>query len=148
MTSEDPASEELFLRIEFVPHSLKNRQRIFKIGKRTVIKCSKEADMDAKSLASIVHEVWPHLHNPRWPTQSMRLNIRHIVPDDAVEITVSPIRERPKGKTGRKRDIHNIVDIIADALQVSRKTGIGVVQNDNQFSDVHITRVDENGEIL
>lgn len=58
----------------------------------------------------------------------------HDVAREVVEVTVSRIGPRPKGKTGRKRDVVNIPELVLDALQ-----GLAYA-NDNQVAHLTVGR--------
>ncbi|MEO0479615.1 MAG: RusA family crossover junction endodeoxyribonuclease [Planctomycetota bacterium] len=64
--------------------------------------------------------------------------IEHDVATDEVDITISDVGPAQcvpgTSKTGRKRDIQNLVDVICDALE-----GIGYT-NDNQIAEILIKR--------
>lgn len=65
----------------------------------------------------------------------LAMRIEHCVTEDSVVIFVWKCGERPKGKTGRKRDLHNLSVLIPDALQ-------GVLyHNDNQIALMMLERV-------
>jgi len=60
--------------------------------------------------------------------------IRHRVPDDTVVVEVWSLGPRPKGKTGRKRDLQNLQEGILDCLQ-----GLAY-KDDNQVAMLHMHR--------
>ena len=68
-----------------------------------------------------------------------RVDLVHRVSDDAVVVTVSRLGapQRVAGKTGRRRDVHNLIDTLCDALQ-------GVLYHDDrQLAHVSAARVCE-----
>jgi len=73
---------------------------------------------------------------PFFPGQSLELAVTIDKDRDVTHIAVIPISEKPKGKTGRKRDIQNELGVICDALERA-----GVVANDNQFARIVIARI-------
>lgn len=67
-------------------------------------------------------------------TGDVRATITHRIQSDEVHVLFETIREKPRGKTGRRRDLDNMATTILDACQ-------GVVyHNDNQVADLRIIR--------
>lgn len=152
LATDNYMDDAIELRIPFVPHALKNSQRILRnrrTGRKFVDK-SKAAVGDLAALRRIVMEAWPRLNTPKWPTESVSLQVVYNVDTDECVVTIRRLCERrKKGKTGRARDLHNIVDAIADALQVRGKSGgVGIVSDDNQFSRIDLIRVDADGNVV
>lgn len=61
----------------------------------------------------------------------------HHVGRDEVEVRVWEVRPRPDGKTGRKRDVINLPELVCDAMQDV------VYANDRQVSDLIVRRIYE-----
>ena len=66
--------------------------------------------------------------------QDIGVIIKHRVPDDTVLVEVWAMGDRPKGKTGRKRDLQNLQEGILDGLQSI------AYANDNQVVMLQMTR--------
>lgn len=113
------------------------------------VKHSEAAGVDLRLIEAEIFKQWPRFNKPRWASESMEMVIDYRPIEGRCDVVVRPLRPAPKGVTGRNRDLHNLVDAIADALQLrGKKTGIGVVKDDNQFSRVVLTRRDADGNIL
>ncbi len=69
-----------------------------------------------------------------WPSEDVRVEITHHARNKTCTIEVEAIGPRPKGFTGRKRDISNLSECILDALQRV------VFANDNQVCELVIRR--------
>ena len=119
----------------FRPSSGKNNLRIFQrkagpsfIGHKSSVATEKAA-LIAYIQQAVARQRWRILED-----ESVCLEIEHDADTDTVTARVSVLAPKPKGRTGRKRDLHNITDLIADAMQ-----GI-VFTNDNQVGRVVLAR--------
>jgi hypothetical protein len=73
-------------------------------------------------------------------TSYVELDIEYDGLIDEITITVTKLdAEPPKTRWGGKYDIQNIIDTVADALEV-RKSHEGIITNDNRISRVEATR--------
>lgn len=77
---------------------------------------------------------FPDSKQPLFGDDEIAADITHHVEDDTCTVKIWSIGPRPKGKTGRKRDLQNIQEGILDTLQ-----GLAFV-NDNQVSWLHMER--------
>lgn len=66
--------------------------------------------------------------------EDARIEVVHYVANDVVDVLVRSAGPKPKGTTGRKRDVHNVPELICDTLQ-----GIAFA-NDNQVVDLRCWR--------
>lgn len=76
-----------------------------------------------------------------WPSDDVSVAMTYDHNSEVIYVTVSSLRPRPKGKTGRRRDLHNILEAVLDGIQSKEtRTGLklGAVKNDNQVA--HITQ--------
>lgn len=71
---------------------------------------------------------------PLFPDDDVAVQMEHEVLQDVVHVTVSCLGPRPKGRTGRKRDVVNVPELVLDALQ-----GLAYA-NDNQVADLSVRR--------
>ncbi|MBL8739163.1 MAG: RusA family crossover junction endodeoxyribonuclease [Planctomycetes bacterium] len=106
--------------VEFVvPHpiaSKKNRRKWIKRGGKRFLVPSSEATSDAIEVAMrarvaangvAFHEL-----------DALQLSYEHVLATDEVRVTVKKVGELPvRGRRGTKRDVHGMLETIADALQ-------------------------------
>lgn len=128
-------------RVEFttdVPAAKKNRPQMIRPGDRkgprVILIPSKEAIADEKRIKAQVRELLGEPGAPVFGEDDVRVTIRYLAKAGAIEVLAESIGPRPRGFTGRRRDLANIPEALLDALQ-------GVVfKNDNQVADLHIVR--------
>jgi hypothetical protein len=139
---------QLEIHLRFLPQAKKNRQRkltiggvkmwvgdkIMRVGGKSIIANSREVVDDAKMIRSIV---WLALQQSGMPWQEDELEATFIVGmrSNTLRVVVRSLGPRPKGFTGRTRDIANIPESVLDALQ-----GI-VYANDNQVGLLIVRRL-------
>lgn len=96
--------------------SSKNRRRIFARGRRVASMPSEQAVSDTAMVAAAAREASHGLSFG--PHDQLRLDYWHVLDRDTVGVRVTKIGEMPtKGKRGTKRDLHGMLETIADALQ-------------------------------
>ena len=121
-----------------VPASTKNSRRLIRRGRRVMSLPSKRAEVsmreirDAALRALEEYEMAPG--ETLFGDDDIGVVIRHRVPDDTVIVEVWSLGPRPKGKTGRKRDLQNLQEGILDCLQ-----GLAY-KDDNQVAMLHMHR--------
>jgi len=127
------------------PPSGKNGQRILghgakcpTCGKRETlfVKKSAEATAAEESIhrAARFHTGIGGDMSPLFPSEDVTTLITYHARSGTIEVEVYPVCDRPDGFTGRTRDLHNIPDVLLDALQ-------GVVfTNDNQVRRIALVR--------
>lgn len=95
---------------------------------------SDEARMHEEQIAhDACHQV-DAIDRPAFPTQDVRVTVVVSARTNTMAVEVEPIRERPKGFSGRRRDLHSHLDVLFDALERI------VYQNDNQVAEIHVYR--------
>lgn len=99
---------------------------------------SKKAEVSMRQIRAAAMEALRHYDFAPAETlfgdQDVGVTITHNVPGDTVLVEVWSLGPRPKGKTGRKRDLQNLQEGILDGLQ-----GLAYV-DDNQVTMLHMTR--------
>lgn len=99
--------------------SSKNRKRIFGRGARKIVLLSREATNDIAALRTIAMAAanGREFHED----DSLSLTYEHVIATDELRIRVEKVGELPprggRVKRGTKRDVHGMVETIADALQ-------------------------------
>jgi hypothetical protein len=137
---QDP---DLFVtHVPFRPASLKNGQEIswsFRRG-RKIVRASDMALLDKQALYLHVASQVPMRLRPLFGGDSVSLHVTEDTDDGSIEIRVRRLAPRPKGRSGRRRDLHNVFDVVADAAQSL------LYANDNQIAHVEGIRL-VNGEV-
>lgn len=99
--------------------SSKNRKRIFGRGKRKIVLLSKDAERDVADVRLLALAAARGLEFHA--DDALRLSYHHNIHDDSVRIRVEKVGELPprggRVKRGTKRDVHGMMETIADALQ-------------------------------
>lgn len=132
---------KLVHRVGVVPASVKNsRQPIVvrsKGGKQRVIfKISDKAKTDRALIRSILAGVTiPADHD-------VRLDLRWLVNQDAIEWLVTDLGPRPKGRKGRQ-DLQGVIEALCDAIQRDKKDPSlpHQVENDSQVAIITAEKV-------
>ena len=121
-----------------VPASTKNSRRLIRRGKRVMSLPSKKAEVSMRQIRAAAMEALRHYDVAPGETlfgdHDVGVVIKHDVPSDTAIVEVRSLGPRPKGKTGRKRDLQNLQEGILDGLQ-----GLAYV-DDNQVTMLHMTR--------
>lgn len=121
-----------------VPASTKNSRRLIRRGRAITSLPSKKAVVSMAQIRAAALEAADSHDRAEDGTvfgdQDIGVSIKHRVAEDNVLVEVWALGARPKGKTGRKRDLQNLQEGILDALQ-----SIAYV-NDNQIVMLHMTR--------
>ena len=126
-----------------VPASTKNSRILVRGRGRPMSLPSKAARRSVEQIRAAVIRVVEEglaagLLEARGPTlfgdDEIAVDVTHNVQDDTVSVKVWSIGPKPKGKTGRKRDLQNLQEGILDTLQ-----GI-LYSNDSQVSWLQMTR--------
>lgn len=133
--------------IPFVPAALKNRPRLGRIRRRgrlvANIRPSKEAEIDKRELRALLRREigGAGIREPMLGDRDVAVSIVHRVREGLVDVTVEDRGPRPKGFTGRKRDLHNIAELVLDAMQEDRRRMYGgLYRNDNQVVELTMRR--------
>ena len=118
-----------------VPASKKNRPMIWRPGQgtRPIIVPSKEAQRDEKAIKELTERLAGDAA-PIFGDDDVVCSICYRASAGKVDVTFKRLRPRPKGFTGRRRDISNIPDAILDGSQGA------IYHNDNQVAELHIWR--------
>lgn len=134
----------MFTTISFLiptPASTKNSRRIFKAGNgRPIVAKSAAAIQSIRQIKAHAYRalqcLGAHLESGSslFGDDDIRVSIQHLVEEEVVLVKVSSAGPRPRGKTGRKRDLQNLQEGILDALQ-----GI-LFDNDNQVVELMMHR--------
>jgi len=119
------------------PSSVKNRRVLTMIDGKPRSFPSSKAQKDTKAIRSAAAFACNEFRKrlPLFGDDDVGIEVTHNVADDTCEVRVWSMGPRPKGKTGRKSDLHGLIELLADALQ-----GIAM-QNDNQVVEVRMRRV-------
>jgi Holliday junction resolvase RusA-like endonuclease len=121
-----------------VPASTKNSRRLIRRGRGITSLPSKKAVVSMRQIRAAALEAAKDHERAEDGTvfgdQDIGVTIKHRVPDDTATVEVWSLGPRPKGKTGRKRDLQNLQEGILDGLQ-----GLAYI-DDNQVTMLHMTR--------
>ena len=114
-----------------VPASKKNRQRIWRVKGKPFITMSAEAKIQQETLHDyalflLKGEVMP------FGDDDISASIRYRARRKMIDVELRRMNPRPKGFSGRQRDISNIPEVLLDALQGA------LYKNDNQISRLEI----------
>lgn len=122
--------------VDFVPHSLKNGQKLIVTRGRRSVTASDEARAELEHLKFVVEQKLLAMNRggPIWPTESVGLDIDVHPIESRTVVRAYKVADMPRSPTGRRRDLHNAIDCIADAMQGH------TFSNDNQVAVVHIKR--------
>ena len=92
----------------------------------------KKAAMDAQVALQLALQA--AVKGSLWPSEDVEVQIDLYPLSDAMEVIVRPLREKPKGKSGRRRDIASAIDVTLDAMQKA------IYENDNQVARLVVER--------
>jgi len=96
--------------------SSKNRRRIFARGRRVVSLPSAQAEEDFALIREAARAAARGMQFG--PDDALRIEYRHDLEDGVLWVRVTKIGTLPiKGPRGTKRDVHGMLETIADALQ-------------------------------
>lgn len=96
--------------------SSKNRRRLFARGKRVLSLPSARAMDDAAMIRLVATAAARGIEFDVDDALSLRLE--HDIDADTVRVTVTKVGELPAtGRRGTKRDVHGMIETVADALQ-------------------------------
>lgn len=108
--------------------SVKNRRRVFTRGKRVVSLPSEQAVADASMIRTACADAAGGVRFD--DDDCLMIEYRHYIATDAVEVRVKKVGVMPaKGKRGTKRDVHGMLETLADAMQ-------GVLYDDDRNVDL------------
>lgn len=118
------------------PASKKNRRRWLRRGTRTYLVPSTEAVADEASIHAIARRAAAAAKHPipAYPDEEMELRVVYHARSDTIDVTCTPIGPKPKGFSGRARDLHGMLETLADALQKA------IMANDNQIGRIVMER--------
>lgn len=130
----DTGVGEFEVRLSFVPPALKNDNAIARRKDGTPFIAHNPKQKKAKKrINEIARALLPE--GLMFEDDELFVTIDWIVALDEVRVSVKSLGPRPKGRTGRQKDVQNIPAIILDALE-------GVVyRNDNQVKCLVVRRV-------
>lgn len=128
-----PMAEPVFFTCE-APASKKNRGSIIKVNGRPMILPNKQALRDEAEIRGLLHDRYGGTA-PRFADHDVEVEVVFEPRFNRAHVTVKAVRQRPKGFTGRRRDLSNILEALCDALQGPLLT------NDSQVSKITIERV-------
>lgn len=123
-----------WLFLQFVTTTKKNNQRVLtNVGPRPFVTASSEAIGDDKAIRRVCIEA---LGEGRilWPEDELECRMTVHMRSKRITCMVRSIGPRPKGFTGRTRDVSNLPELILDAMQGS------VFGNDNQVGRLTVVR--------
>lgn len=124
------------------PDSKKNSREILRFG-ATCPRCHQKPYVKQRpsriALAQeerlreyLTHELWGDV--PRFADHDVGVVIAHHARSDLLEVSVEDLGPRPKGFTGRKRDLANLLEVLLDAMQGP------LYANDNQVTEIEMRR--------
>lgn len=121
-------------------HSKKNQTQIIcphsvKSLTRHLLVPSGEAKRDAREIARLAETIVHATDRPHFPSEDLCATFVVYPRSGRMALRLDAIGERPKGFTGRRRDLHGHIDVVLDALE-----GIAFA-NDNQIAELYIRRV-------
>ena len=117
-----------------IPASKKNRRILNTKGKHPILLPSPDAKQSEKEIRDAWIEAVGRLA-PVWDSEEIAVSVTYAVKTQKVTIDVEPLAPRPKGVTGRRRDLHGMIETVCDALE-----GLAY-KNDNQVAVVVMRRV-------
>ncbi len=111
-----PVGYAIEFRIPRPVASSKNRRRVFARGKRVISLPSSQAVADAGLIATLARAAAGGV--AFGPDDALRLTYEHDIESDEVLVRIEKVGSIPtKGKRGTKRDVHGMLETVADALQ-------------------------------
>jgi Holliday junction resolvase RusA-like endonuclease len=108
------------------------RARMFR--KREVVQATKQIQEIA---CEALRQQAPTCYRSRVPLlqdEDAQVEMVHNVANESVDVTVRGMGPRPKGRTGRRRDVVNLPELVLDAIQRI------AFANDNQVADLRVWR--------
>lgn len=124
---------ELRIRIPFVPHSLKNGQRIGLGVMHRSHQVVREQQLMQALLNTELRKVFKGPGLP-WPEDEIEVEATRHVESDTFEVVFRHAGPKPKGRTGRDKDTQNLLESLLDAAE-----GI-LYSNDNQVQSMTVRR--------
>lgn len=116
------------------PATGKNRRKLVTIGGKPRLIKSAEARKSAAEAWDAAMRAVAGRELPVFGDDDIEVDIVHLVDVEEIEVRVRSAGPRPKGRTGRKRDLQNLADVVLDAMQ-------GVVYaNDNAVVGLNMRR--------
>ena len=136
--------DQLRFEIPFAPASLKNSQRLGRTwsGKANV-RPSAQADAHKARLRDLLRTVLtPAELTSRFGDDDVAVRMLYHARTENLVVEVRSAGPRPKGFAGRKRDLHNMADLVLDGLQLDRaKFFGGAYDDDRQVVRLELERV-------
>lgn len=130
------------MRLPFVPAAKKNRPRILwrrhRHGKRVpYVAPSEEAEGDENEITMLVRQAIAlrGLSRPVFRDHDVRVEFTYLARSGLLDFEVIDLAPRPKGFTGRQRDVQNIPAVVLDALEDE------LFVDDNQVAEMTIRRI-------
>lgn len=130
------------------PPSKKNRTRIAtKRDGTPFVARNSDAEREQKRLTRALMHALPEGTEPLFGECDVAFELRYRPADGEVDVIIYAIRARPRGVTGRRRDLQGLFDVICDALEPTvvgtgrnAQSFRGVVKNDNQVARLYAVR--------
>lgn len=116
------------------PASSKNSRMLVTIGGRPRSIKNAKARASAADVIEAAANAMRMAAARRIDDDDVRVTIVYDVESETCAVEVASIGPRPKGRTGRRRDVANLPEVVLDALQ-----GIAY-GNDNQVADLRVVR--------
>lgn len=114
------------------PDCKKNNMQVIRIGGFSRLKPKKHIVQQEEAIKLHLMSVLPVY--PHFADRDVAVHIIHYARSDELEVCVIDRGPRPKGFTGRRRDLHNTTDVLMDAMQGA------VFANDNQVVELRMVR--------
>ena len=114
--------------------SKKNRGKVMKWGNRYGYRPNEKALQQEKALREQLQERLGFGKDPHFGDRDVRVSVTYHARREELDVVVEDMGPRPKGFTGRKRDLGNLCEALLDAMQGP------VIKNDNQVAELRVTR--------
>lgn len=133
--------------IPFAVAALKNSQRIgyrYVRGgsRRACIRPPEKAEEQIPLVRDIVREVIGSRSHSVFGDDDVTIAIRYLALSEELRVHVESVGPRPEGGiTGRRRDLHNMADLVLDVMQQDLRQAFGgVYDDDRQVVELLLTR--------
>lgn len=115
------------------PDSKKNRGQIVRFDNRVSYRPNPVALEQEQAIRDYL-ELRLGSERPHFDNHDVRVSVDYLPRSDELDVLVEDVRPKPKGFTGRKRDLANLIEVLLDAMQGP------VFANDNQVAEIWMAR--------
>jgi Holliday junction resolvase RusA-like endonuclease len=135
--TNDPLPLPIGTHVEFelpYPPASKKNGRVWRTRRGRKLLCpSDQAHADATMIALTARVAANGIEFG--PDDALRIDYEHVLEGDTVRVRVTKVGTLPARNRGTKRDVHGMVELLADALQGE------LIPNDNQVDEIAGRRV-------